>query len=525
MKTKPKAIIYCRVSSQAQVKKGDGLNSQETRCREYAKVRGYEVAAIFHDEGITGKLLDRPKIKETLAYLKRHAKAEQYIVIIDDISRLARDLETHIKLRAAIGHAGGKLESPSIEFGEDSDSRLIEHLLASVAAHGREKNAEQVKHRMHARMQKGYWVFHQPMGYKFVALAGHGKVLVPDEPVASVVKQALEGFASGRFASLTEVANFMGTHRHFPAQLHGALYLTCLRDMLERVLYTGYVEYRPWNISLRPGHHEPLISMQTYNKIQERLKVKSYAPQRSDIHLDFPLRGFVLCDGCQRPMTACWSAGRTEKYAYYLCRNPECSECKKSIRREVLHEHFGAVLDDLTPAPKLLDVMRGFMKKAWEDRSANHGEHAKTIQDCIQTIEVEIEQFLDRIVSTESISVIKAYEGKIGKLETQKAELAERLLALDEVPSDFDSTFQTAFEFLSNPQKLWASEDMGDKKLLLKLAFPRQLPYRRNEGFQTVDFSLPFAVSRGLTGQKGRMVEMTGIEPATFCLQSRRSTN
>ncbi len=525
MKTKPKALIYCRVSSQAQVKKGDGLNSQDTRCREYAKSQGYEVAAIFHDEGITGKLLDRPKIKEMLSYLKRYAKSEPYIVIIDDISRLARDLETHIKLRAAIGHAGGKLESPSIEFGEDSDSRLIEHLLASVAAHGREKNAEQVKNRMQARMQNGYWVFHQPVGYKFEHRAGHGKLLVPNEPVATVIRQALEGFACGRFGSLTEVANFMGTHRHFPAELHGALYLTCLRDMLERVLYTGHVEYRPWDISLRPGHHEALISMQTYNKIQERLKVKSYAPQRSDIHLDFPLRGFVLCDSCQRPMTACWAAGRTEKYAYYLCRTPGCIECKKSIRREVMHDHFGAVLDDLTPAPKLVDMMRGFVKTAWQDLAANHGEHAKAIQERIKIINVEIEQFLDRILSTDSNAVIKAYETKVGKLENQKAELAERLLALDEIPADFDSTFQTAFEFLSNPQKLWASEDMEDKKLLLRMAFARQLPYRRNEGFQTADFSLPFAVSRGFGTQNGRLVEATGIEPATFCLQSRRSTN
>jgi len=29
-----KAVIYCRVSSKAQVRRGDGLGSQETRCRQ-----------------------------------------------------------------------------------------------------------------------------------------------------------------------------------------------------------------------------------------------------------------------------------------------------------------------------------------------------------------------------------------------------------------------------------------------------------------------------------------------------------
>ena len=127
--TKPKAVIYCRVSSQKQVKKGDGLGSQETRCREYAKHRGYQVTEVFRDEGVSGSLINRPSMQDMLTYLKQHKKKQEHIVIIDDISRLARDLEAHIQLRTSIGDAGGKLESPSIEFGEDSDSKLVENLL------------------------------------------------------------------------------------------------------------------------------------------------------------------------------------------------------------------------------------------------------------------------------------------------------------------------------------------------------------------------------------------------------------
>ncbi|MEM1275316.1 MAG: hypothetical protein AAGH74_02235 [Pseudomonadota bacterium] len=35
------AVIYCRVSSAKQSSRGDGLASQETRCREYARYKGY----------------------------------------------------------------------------------------------------------------------------------------------------------------------------------------------------------------------------------------------------------------------------------------------------------------------------------------------------------------------------------------------------------------------------------------------------------------------------------------------------
>ncbi len=116
-----KAVIYCRVSSAAQVKKGDGLGSQETRCRQYAQNKGYDVIKVFKDEGASGGMVGRAGMQEMLHFLKSQ-KQDQHMVLIDDISRLARGLEAHLQLRTLISGVGAKLASPSIEFGEDSDS-------------------------------------------------------------------------------------------------------------------------------------------------------------------------------------------------------------------------------------------------------------------------------------------------------------------------------------------------------------------------------------------------------------------
>lgn len=95
-KNKQKAVIYARVSSVKQVKKGDGLGSQETRCREYAGHKNYQVIESFRDEGVSGSMINRPGMQAMLKFIKKH-KQEKLIVIIDDISRLARDLEAHIQ--------------------------------------------------------------------------------------------------------------------------------------------------------------------------------------------------------------------------------------------------------------------------------------------------------------------------------------------------------------------------------------------------------------------------------------------
>lgn len=148
-----KAVVYCRVSSAKQTVRGDGLGSQETRRREFAKYKGYEVVEVFRDDS-SGSLTSRPGMQAMLSFLSSQRK-EPHAVIIDDISRLARGPMAHFKLRLKISDAGGVLVSPPIEFGEDSDSQLVENLLASVQQHQRQKNGEQTVNRMRARMQNG----------------------------------------------------------------------------------------------------------------------------------------------------------------------------------------------------------------------------------------------------------------------------------------------------------------------------------------------------------------------------------
>lgn len=139
------------------MEEGHGLDSQATRCREYAERKGYQVLETFHDKAISGSLADRPGVMAMLSFLKEHNRDEEIIVIIDDISRLARDTRVHTDdLRLAINLAGGKLESPSINFGEDSDSIFVENVLASASQHQRQKNGEQTKNRMRARVMNGY---------------------------------------------------------------------------------------------------------------------------------------------------------------------------------------------------------------------------------------------------------------------------------------------------------------------------------------------------------------------------------
>lgn len=235
------AVIYARVSSKKQVREGTGLESQISRNQLYAKARGYTVVATFTDD-MTGSAVRRPGMDAMLSFLRQN-KDQPHICLIDDISRLARGIDAHWKLRDLIAKSGGILESPSIQFGEGSDAQLIENMLASTAQHFRQKNREQTIARMTSRMRNGYYVTSRPpAGYKFVK--GNGKELRRDEPVASIVQEALEGFHSGRFATAGEVRQFLQNQPLFPKPKSGILTHERVFVLLRCHTYAGMLDGR-----------------------------------------------------------------------------------------------------------------------------------------------------------------------------------------------------------------------------------------------------------------------------------------
>ncbi|MDA0781156.1 MAG: hypothetical protein O2970_01445 [Proteobacteria bacterium] len=137
-------------------------------------------------------------------------------------------------------------------------------------------------------------------------------------------------------------------------------------------------------------------------------------------------------------------------------------------------------------------ITRKLVKDIWDNEQSGNGINREALQQSIKNIEHQIEQLFDRIVKAESETLIKAYETKVMKLETEKASLEAKLANFSAGPMSFEESFQTVFDFLENPQKLWHSDDLLDRRLLLKLVFTRPLAYQRNEGFQTASIVLPF---------------------------------
>ncbi len=71
---------------------------------------------------------------------------------------------------------------------------------------------------MKSRLKNGYWCF---VGYRYQKTSGQGKILVRDEPIASIIQEALKSYASGRFPLQVEVKRFLESFPNYPRDRKG----------------------------------------------------------------------------------------------------------------------------------------------------------------------------------------------------------------------------------------------------------------------------------------------------------------
>lgn len=476
---------------------------------------GYHVEAVFPDD-VTGEgdFMKRPGMVALLSYLDAQP-SKRYVVIFDDLKRYARDTEFHLKLKREMMRRNARRECLNFKFEDTPEGKFIETILAAQGELEREQNQRQVVQKMQARVKAGYWCFIPAVGYRYARVSGHGKLLVRDEPRASSVAEAFHGYASGRFESVVEVKRFLDSQMAFPKDRNGEVHFQRVVDMLRRSLYTGYIDVPKWGISLQPGKHEPLVSLEIWQQVQDRLDGVAKAPMRKDISEDFPLRGFVACACCGKPMTAAWSTGRSSKYPYYFCQTKGCSERHKNIRKERIEGDFPPILSALTPTRGLFLMVYTMMEELWDYRNSKTQDRIEAARRELQQIERKTDQLMERIVATDSETLVAAYENQIKKLERDKLVLHERMNIQAQTADSFKRTYRTAMEFLANPLKLWESGQLADRRALFRMAFAGKLEYCRNGGYRTAKTTLPFKALAMISPGKSEMVEPRGVEPLT----------
>jgi len=235
------ALIYCRVSSEKQVRYGNSIESQKTESLNKAESLGVLVEGIFEDKAISGAANNRDGWNKLAEHILSNPD-KNYYIIAEDVSRIARG-NVFRKLIAKLPIQRVAIKTVKQEFDNTPEGEFMLDIFLAVGGYERRNNKRRVIYKQDARLLSGYWVFNTPLGYMHPSKLGiKDKVIRKDKPFDKIIEEAFTGYAHGRFDSMADVTRFMNLQPEIQNRYKsGKIHKDSVGNIFRNILYTGHI--------------------------------------------------------------------------------------------------------------------------------------------------------------------------------------------------------------------------------------------------------------------------------------------
>ena len=276
-----RAAIYCRLSKDDDLDgESASIANQRAMLETYCEKQGWEVVAVYQDDGYTGLNMERPDLKRMLKAIERR---QINLVVTKDLSRLGRNyLQTGFLIEDFFPRNGVRY----IAMNDGIDTMRDNNDIAPFKNILNEMYSKDISKKVHSsyllKAQKGQFTgCLAPFGYQ-------------KDPV------------NGRY-----IWDF-----------------TVIKDILMNPVYTGAIasqkkEYRfkigtigekkPEEWIVVENQHEPLVDRKTFDIVQRKLKSRQRPRQTGEISL---FAGLIKCGECGKSLTIRYTNEKHPKQIY-----------------------------------------------------------------------------------------------------------------------------------------------------------------------------------------------------------------
>ncbi len=493
------ALIYTRVSSITQETHGSGNDSQEIRCREYAKINDWEVGEVFRDAFTgAGDYMNRPEMRRLIKYIKDN-KGKEFVIIFDDIKRLSRETSSFISLITLFKTLGVRIECLNHKFEDTPEGEFISTILAAQGQLERKQNARQVIQKTEAHLLNGDWPYKTPIGYVAISVTGSKrKIASIDGKLGIGIKNGLQGFASGRFKNISELGRYFVTNNYIRNTTRNGMYDKA-RSILQNTFYAGYINKPEKNILMVKGKHEAMITLEEYYRIQERLQKEMKGEKEYQMFRDeYELRQLVRCADCGNKLKSGRSKGRTKYYDYYICRTKGCTKENTHIQAETLHQHLYRTLKSIESTPEVIELGIESFNEAFEEVIQSRGLIASEILQSIADINNQIDILVTNLTKLTNDSVLRGIESKIEELDLKKKILLDKKDKIVTLDNKSRTALNKMKQFLVSPYDTWRLCDARQQRSLYKFIFSEDYVYDPKTESRTISLSPLYAYFKEL---------------------------
>lgn len=502
--TSLRAIVYCRVSSKEQTL-NLSLPVQEDQCRAYCSLNGWEVDRVFLERGESAKTADRTELQAALTYLREQNKrsVKVHVFVVANVDRFARDSFDHAIVRRHLASLGVTLRAVSQPIDETPAGKFMEGIFAALSQFDNEVRGGRTKAGMQEALRRGQWVWRPPLGY-----LPDGKSMRLDPERAPLLRLGFERFATGLYTRVQVLEEM--TRRGLQTLQGRELTPQKWGEMLSNRLYIARISQPAWDIETA-GNWPPLVEEDVFWRCQAHLRTDGLIVPRERNHPDFPLRGFLTCGHCEKPLTGSWSQGKTRRYAYYHC--PPKAQCRQTnIPRQELETKFLGLLDQLRPRPEFLALFRRIVLDVWDSRRQDIAAQRAAAERKIQELKRRKDQLLEAFIYQKAIDQ-ETYKDQLDKLNEglTLAEVDQHGQRSEEL--DVEAVLAFAERVSLNASRMWLEANLEQRQRFQALLFPEGLQVENGEVRTPVSPSFYEDLGR-FTPSDERLVSPAGFEPA-----------
>lgn len=323
-----KYCLYARKSTESDERQVQSIDSQVKEMLQIAERENLEIVDIRRESKSAKDSGNRPIFKELL----KDIAEEKFNAILtwapDRLSRNAGDLGSLVDLMDE-----KKLMSIRTfgqTFSNSPNEKFLLMILCSQAKLENDNRGINVKRGLRARCERGLWPTCPPTGYFKEKRVDHKGQCLVDPDRGHVIRQMFEKVAYEKWSG-RKLYNWLRFDLNFRTAL-GKKHLSLgnIYRLLENTFYYGPFEYPRGSGNWYQGKHEPLITKELFDLVQDQMK-NSQLVRRENI--EFAFTKIMTCGLCGSGISATekfkkLKNGDYNRHIYYGCTKAKDKNCK-----------------------------------------------------------------------------------------------------------------------------------------------------------------------------------------------------
>ena len=437
-----KAVLYARVSSKEQEEEGYSVPAQLKLLKEYAQKHNFKIVQEFIDVE-TAKRAGRTNFNQMIEFFQSNKNVR--FLLCEKTDRLYRNFKDYVNLEEFDLTIHLVKENEILSKESKSHQKFIHGIKVLMAKNYIDNLSEETKKGMLQKAHEGYYPSFAPLGYINVEKNINGrkiKTINIDKSRSYIIKKIFELYANRNHSlqQITEFANQEGLRSRRGYKIHKSTVHKIIRDP---IYYGNFT----WRGELCKGKHQPIISKELFDLVQERLDSFN-RPKQIKKH-KFAFTGLLTCGMCGCAIT---SEIKKEKYIYYHCTSYKGKCGNKAIREEKLIQKMGELVNKIQIDNNIIDWAREALNLNHQDEKEYHNHQYKLLQEQYDKLQRRIDKiYIDKL---DEIVTSKFYQ----KMTNQWKEELEKLLKQIEKHKKANvNYFEQGIKIIELSQKLYST--------------------------------------------------------------------